>query len=135
MKYAWTSQHRDSFPVAVLCDVLLVSISGDYGSLGRRPRLRANRHQRIRQAVHAESHGTYGSHKVTRILGHRVRLGRPLRVQGLPQATTVPAFAASVGLCLFAAHPQDEWWDFEIPSERIPARSLKRAIRWFRDNW
>ena len=70
-----------------------------------------------------------------RILGHRVRLGRPLRVQGLPQATTVPAFAASVGLCLFAAHPQDEWWDFEIPSERIPARSLKRAIRWFRDNW
>jgi cell division protein FtsA len=70
-----------------------------------------------------------------RILGHRVRLGRPLRVQGLPQATTVPAFAASVGLCLFAAHPQDEWWDFDIPSERIPARSLKRAIRWFRDNW
>jgi len=26
-------------------------------------------------------------------------------------------------------------WDFDIPSERIPARSLKRAIRWFRDNW
>ena len=45
------------------------------------------------------------------------------------------AFAAAVGLCLFAAHPQDEWWDFDIPSERIPARSLKRAIRWFRDNW
>ena len=77
MKYAWTSQHRDSFPVAVLCDVLLVSISGDYGSLGRRPRLRAERHQRIRQAVqpvHAESHGTYGSHKVTRILRQRDEL-------------------------------------------------------------
>ena len=74
MKYAWISQHRDSFPVAVLCDVLLVSISGDYGSLGRRPRLRANRHQRIRQAVHAESHGTYGRHKVTRILRQRDEL-------------------------------------------------------------
>jgi cell division protein FtsA len=70
-----------------------------------------------------------------RILGQRVRLGRPLRVQGLPQATTGPAFAAAVGLCLFAAHPQDEWWDFDIPTERIPARSLKRAIRWFKDNW
>lgn len=70
-----------------------------------------------------------------RILGHNVRLGRPLRVQGLPQAATGAAFAGAVGLALFAAHPQDEWWDFEIPAERYPARSLKRAVRWFRDNW
>ncbi|GGH52087.1 cell division protein FtsA [Frigidibacter albus] len=70
-----------------------------------------------------------------RILGQNVRLGRPLRVQGLPQAATGSAFASSVGLCLFAAHPQDEWWDFEIPAERYPARSLKRAVKWFRDNW
>lgn len=71
----------------------------------------------------------------SRILGQRVRLGRPLRVQGLPQALTMPPFASAVGLCLFAAHPQDEWWDFDIPNERYPARSLKRAIRWFKDNW
>lgn len=70
-----------------------------------------------------------------RILGQQVRLGRPLRVQGLPQSTTGPAFSAAVGLALFAAHPQDEWWDFEIPAERYPARSLKRAVKWFRDNW
>lgn len=70
-----------------------------------------------------------------RILGQQVRLGRPLRVQGLPQAATGPAFSAAVGLCLFAAHPQDEWWDFALPTERYPARSLKRALRWFRDNW
>ena len=71
----------------------------------------------------------------SRILGQRVRMGRPLRVQGLPQAATGPAFSSAVGLCLFAAHPQDEWWDFDIPSERYPARSLKRAVRWFKDNW
>lgn len=71
----------------------------------------------------------------SRILGQRVRMGRPLRVQGLPQAATGPAFSSAVGLCLFAAHPQDEWWDFDIPSERYPARSLKRAMRWFKDNW
>ncbi|MCT8329392.1 cell division protein FtsA [Albidovulum sediminis] len=70
-----------------------------------------------------------------RILGQNVRLGRPLRVQGLPQAATGAAFSSSVGLCLFAAHPQDEWWDFEIPAERYPARSLRRAVRWFKDNW
>lgn len=71
----------------------------------------------------------------SRIFGQPVRMGRPLRVQGLPLAAQGPAFGSAVGLCLFAAHPQDEWWDFEIPAERYPARSLKRAIRWFRDNW
>ena len=70
-----------------------------------------------------------------KILGQQVRLGRPIRVQGLPQAATGPAFASSVGLCLNAARPQDEWWDFDIPAERYPARSLKRAVKWFKDNW
>jgi len=71
----------------------------------------------------------------SKILGQQVRLGRPLRVQGLPQAATGPAFAAAVGLTLFAAHPQDEWWDFEIPAERHAGRSFKRAVKWFKDNW
>ena len=71
----------------------------------------------------------------SRILGHQVRLGRPLRVHGLPQAVTGPGFSAAVGLSLFAAHPQDEWWDFDLPVDRYPARSLKRAVKWFRDNW
>ena len=71
----------------------------------------------------------------SRILGQQVRLGRPLRVQGLPQAATGPAFSSAVGLCLYSAHPQDEWWDFDIPADRYPARSLKRAMKWFRDNW
>ena len=71
----------------------------------------------------------------SKILGQQVRLGRPLRVQGLPQAATGPAFSGAVGLTLFAANPQDEWWDFDIPTETYPARSLKRAMKWFKDNW
>ncbi len=71
----------------------------------------------------------------SRILGQRVRMGRPLRVQGLPQAAAGPAFSSAVGLCLFAAHPQDEWWDFEALQTPYPARSLRRAVRWFKDNW
>ncbi|WP_299557865.1 cell division protein FtsA [uncultured Sulfitobacter sp.] len=71
----------------------------------------------------------------SKILGQQVRLGRPLRVHGLPQAATGPGFSSSVGLALFAAHPQDEWWDFDIPADRYPARSLKRAVKWFKDNW
>ena len=70
----------------------------------------------------------------SKILGQQVRLGRPLRVHGLPGATTGPGFSSAVGLCLFAAHPQDEWWDFEI-LENYQGRSFKRAIKWFKDNW
>ena len=70
-----------------------------------------------------------------RILGQQIRMGRPLRIQGLPQAATGPAFSASVGLCLNAAHPQDECWDFALPLESYPARSLRRAVKWFRENW
>jgi len=71
----------------------------------------------------------------SRILGQQVRLGRPLRVHGLPQAATGPGFASAVGMCLFAAHPQDEWWDFELPVDRSSARTFKRAVRWFKENW
>ena len=74
-------------------------------------------------------------HMAPRILGQQVRIGRPQRVAGLPERATGAAFASAVGLCLFAANPQDEWWDFEIPADRYPARSLKRAVKWFKDNW
>ncbi|MCY3985175.1 MAG: cell division protein FtsA [Roseovarius sp.] len=69
------------------------------------------------------------------ILGQNVRLGRPLRVHGLPQSATGPGFASIVGMCLSAAHPQDEWWDFGIPIESYPKRSLKRALNWITYNW
>ncbi len=71
----------------------------------------------------------------SRILGQQVRLGRPLRVQGLPQAATGPGFSAAVGLTLFAAHPQDEWWDFDVPAQKYPSHSFRRAVKWFKDNW
>ncbi len=70
-----------------------------------------------------------------RILGGQVRLGRPIRVPGLPQAAAGPAFSALVGLCQFAACPQDEWWDFDALPERLAARPLRRVLRWFKDHW
>jgi len=67
MKYAWIQEHRDSFPVAVMCQVLQVSPSGYYDSVDREPSKRTRRHERIKQAVqrvHAESYGIYGSAKI-----------------------------------------------------------------------
>lgn len=71
----------------------------------------------------------------TRILGQQIRLGRPMRIQGLPQAATGPGFSAAVGLILYSAHPQDECWDFDLPDAGLHGQSIKRAIRWFRENW
>ncbi len=71
MKYAWVQTHCDSFPVALMCDVLAVSRSGYYASLERPLSPRAQRSVRIRAAVrsaHAESHGIYGSQKIAQAL-------------------------------------------------------------------
>ena len=71
MKYVWIQEHRDSFPVAVMCDVLKVSTSGYYASLQREPSERAQRHERIKQdvaQVYARSHGIYGSPKIAEVM-------------------------------------------------------------------
>ena len=67
MKYAWIREHRDSFPISVMCEVLEVSTSGYYDALERPPSPRGERHVRIQDAVrqvHAESYDNYGSYKV-----------------------------------------------------------------------
>lgn len=77
MKYAWIHEHRDSFPIIVMCEVLQVSKSGYYTSLRREPSPRARRSERIASAVqqvHAESHGIYGSLKIARELQERQEL-------------------------------------------------------------
>lgn len=74
MKYAWIREHRDSFPISVMCDVLDVSTSGYHDAHDRAPSPRAERHARIQQAVrqvHAESYGIYGSEKVAEQLSQR----------------------------------------------------------------
>ena len=74
MKYAWITQHRDSFPIRIMCNVLNVSPSGYYDSIDRPPSARAERHERIQQAVeqiHAQSYGIYGSQKVAEVLQQR----------------------------------------------------------------
>jgi putative transposase len=94
VKYAWISEHRDSFPVAVLCDALGVSSSGYYESLERPPSPRAERHQRIQRAVcqvHAESHGVYGSHKIAEVIQKREDLESACR-------NTVAAAMREMGL-------------------------------------
>ena len=69
MKHAWIHEHRDLFPIGLMCDLLKVSRSGYYSSVDREASPRAVRRQKIRQIVlrlHDESYGIYGSAKITR---------------------------------------------------------------------
>jgi cell division protein FtsA len=70
-----------------------------------------------------------------RILGRRARLGRPLHVPGLPQNATGPAFASAAGLCIHAARPRDEAWDFEVPMAMSGLGRIDRALRWVQETW
>jgi len=71
MKYAWIKEHRDEFPVAVMCRVFEVSKSGFYGWVKRPESKRATRTRAIHAAVkqvHEDSDGIYGSYKIAKEL-------------------------------------------------------------------
>ncbi len=70
-----------------------------------------------------------------RILDCQVRLGRPVRLAGLTEQTSGPSFASLVGLSQIATHPQDEYWDFDLPEHGGRANSLKKFGRWIMENW
>ena len=67
MRYAWIKDHTSEYPVAGLCRVLAVSMSGYYGWLDRKPSARQKRRERIAAAAgrsYHESNRIYGYRKV-----------------------------------------------------------------------
>ncbi len=71
----------------------------------------------------------------SKILDSSVRIGKPIRVQGLPHAANGPGFAVAVGLALHAGHPQDECWDFRMPLTKSGLGKLNGIFKWFVQNW
>ncbi|MGF1502247.1 MAG: cell division protein FtsA [Paracoccaceae bacterium] len=71
----------------------------------------------------------------TRILGRRPRIGRPLRIAGLPQTLTGPETAAAVGLAVYAVRPHDELWDFDAPRAVTAGGRARDMFRWIRASW
>jgi putative transposase len=82
VKHAWINEHRDSFPIALMCELLDVSKSGFYDAQERPPSPRAQRRARIDASVrqvHADSQGVYGSGKVAKKLAQEEGLERACR--------------------------------------------------------
>ena len=70
-----------------------------------------------------------------KILNSSVRGGRPLRLEGLPHATNGPEFSSIIGLALYSCYPNDECWDFKMPSDEYSFGKLNSTFNWFLKNW
>jgi len=94
VKYACIAEHRDSFPVTLLCDLLGVTRSGFYAAERRKrqplgPRARANLQLRLKiRDAHVTSGKRYGAPKIHRelvaqgVASGRHRVARLMRAQG-----------------------------------------------------
>ena len=71
-----------------------------------------------------------------RVLGKQVRLGRPIRLTGLPDAVSGPAFATVSGLLTYLLHgPQDALLVESHAEKRKGAHQIGRIGRWFLENF
>jgi cell division protein FtsA len=68
------------------------------------------------------------------VLDKQVRLGRPVRLTGLPDAVSGPAFASAAGLLSYACFHGDEMPSL-ILKESDQDNLMSRVRAWLRENW
>lgn len=68
------------------------------------------------------------------VLDKKVRLGRPIRVNGLADAVSGPAFATTAGLLTYMSERHHEM-PSEIMSQSDTTNPWKKAIGWISNNW
>lgn len=72
------------------------------------------------------------------VFGRNVRVGRPLGIQGLPEAAKSPAFSAAVGLVLYPRVARIEQFNARAPRRSLMTGTdgyLARVGRWFKDSF
>ncbi|NCC21128.1 MAG: cell division protein FtsA [Alphaproteobacteria bacterium] len=69
-----------------------------------------------------------------RVLDKQVRLGRPIRLHGLPDAASSPAFSTSAGLLVYISERFDEM-PAEILAQVEPGGVWERVRMWLKENW
>lgn len=70
-----------------------------------------------------------------RLFGRQARLGRPLRLDGLPATYAGPAFSACAGLAAYAIATEKEAWDFAAKKAATPSGTIAGVWRWLRETW
>lgn len=68
------------------------------------------------------------------VLDKQVRLGKPIRLTGVPDAVSGPAFSTVAGLLTYAAEHIDEM-PSEVMAQARPDSVVDRAKLWLKENW
>lgn len=68
------------------------------------------------------------------VLDKKVRLGKPIKLTGLPDAVSGAPFSTVAGLLTYAAEHVDEM-PAEIMAQMRPDSFIERAKLWFKENW
>ena len=68
------------------------------------------------------------------VLDKQVRLGKPIRLTGVPDAVSGPSFSTVAGLLTYAAEHVDEM-PAEIMARAAPESIVDRAKLWLKENW
>lgn len=68
------------------------------------------------------------------VLNKQVRLGHPIRIRGLADAVSGPAFATTAGLLTYISERSDEM-PAEIMAQAAPETLWGRVRYWLRENW
>jgi cell division protein FtsA len=69
-----------------------------------------------------------------RVLDKQVRVGRPIRIQGLAESTAGPAFSTCAGLLCYGANGLSEALRADA-NDDADARGLRRLGRWLKENF
>ncbi len=70
----------------------------------------------------------------THVMDSPTRLGRPIRLGGLPEAVATPAFATVAGLLTYRAERGEEM-PAAILAQVTPANLWERLKTWLQENW
>lgn len=165
MRYAFIQNHREAFPVNLLCQVLEVSTSGFYAWLRRPESLRSRENRRLLveiKAVHQRSRQAYGSPRVHADLNAngqacgKHRVAQLMRTHGIVsrhkrkfKATTNSRHTHPVAENLlqrqFTVDAPNRWWVSDITY--IPTREgwlylavtldlyHRKVLGWAMDQW
>jgi cell division protein FtsA len=68
------------------------------------------------------------------ILDKQIRIGRPVRVSGLAEATSGPAYATAAGLLVYAASAERVSAPIEVSESEVSSGWLDRLGHWFREH-
>lgn len=70
-----------------------------------------------------------------KIFGYRVRIGRPVKLTGLPKSFSGPAFSTLAGLAHYATSSRQQTSELIMNRQSKKAGRLLKSVRWFRENW